>query len=63
MNSQIVLFLYYRRNAAMQDGLKTAIAVPLKVMQRSNECWDTMIEMAKVGNIATISDMQVRFLC
>ncbi len=44
----------------MQQGLKTAIAVPFKVIQVSNECWDTLIEMAKVGNIATISDMQVR---
>ena len=43
----------------MQKGLKTAISVPLKVMHTANACWDTMIEMAKVGNIATISDMQV----
>ena len=43
----------------MQDGLKTAISVPLRVMTLANECWDAMIKMAAVGNIATISDMQV----
>eukprot|EP00112_Aurelia_sp_Birch-Aquarium-sp1_P025141 Seg822.2 transcript_id=Seg822.2/GoldUCD/mRNA.D3Y31 product=Formimidoyltransferase-cyclodeaminase protein_id=Seg822.2/GoldUCD/D3Y31 len=48
-----------KRNAAMQKGLKTAISVPLSVMHTANECWDAMVEMAKVGNIATISDMQV----
>ena len=45
----------------MQEGLKTAISVPLKVMQTANQCWETMVKMAEVGNIATISDMQVRF--
>ena len=44
----------------MQQGLKTAISVPLKVMHVANGCWDTMVKMAGVGNIATISDMQVR---
>ena len=48
-----------RRTNAMQEGLKTAISVPLKVMKLANECWDTMVKMAAVGNIATISDMQV----
>jgi len=48
-----------RRNVAMQEGLKTAISVPLKVMNLANECWDAMVKMAAVGNIATISDMQV----
>ena len=45
----------------MQEGLKTAISVPLKVMQTANQCWETMVKMAEIGNIATISDMQVRF--
>ena len=44
----------------MQQGLKTAITVPLKVMHCANSCWDTMVEMAEVGNIGTISDMQVK---
>eukprot|EP00795_Rhopilema_esculentum_P014679 gene14679-5770_t len=48
-----------RREAAMQGGLKTAISVPLKVMQTANQCWETMVKMAEVGNIATISDIQV----
>ena len=46
----------------MEKGLKTAISVPLSVMHTANECWDAMVEMAKVGNIATISDMQVSLL-
>ena len=54
--------LIYRRNVAMQEGLKTAISVPLKVMNLANECWDAMVKMAAVGNIATISDMQVSFI-
>ena len=45
----------------MQKGLKTAISVPLKVMNLANDCWDAMVKMAAVGNIATISDMQVSF--
>jgi glutamate formiminotransferase / formiminotetrahydrofolate cyclodeaminase len=47
------------RTAAMQEGLKKAIMVPLKTMQLGDGCWDTMKEMAKHGNIASKSDLEV----
>jgi len=47
------------RNDAMQKGLKTAIDVPLATMKIANMCWDCMIELAKVGNINSKSDLQV----
>jgi len=47
------------RDEAMLEGLKTAIQVPLGVMRTADACWDAMVEMAKVGNITTLSDMQV----
>ena len=48
-----------KRDRALLDGLKTAINVPLKVMETCNACWDSMVEIAKVGNETTLSDMQV----
>ncbi|HEY3251494.1 MAG TPA: cyclodeaminase/cyclohydrolase family protein, partial [Ignavibacteria bacterium] len=43
----------------MQEGLKKAINVPLSVMRIADSCWDSMIELAKVGNIASSSDLAV----
>ena len=43
----------------MQAGLKKAIEVPLTTMKIGDGAWDMMIEAAKVGNIASKSDMQV----
>ncbi|MAT38201.1 MAG: glutamate formimidoyltransferase [Ectothiorhodospiraceae bacterium] len=47
------------RKAAMQEGLKKAVKVPLKTMQLADECWPTMVEMAKVGNYSSRSDLEV----
>jgi len=47
------------RSAAMQEGLKKAVMVPLRTMQIADGCWDTMTEMAKYGNIASKSDLEV----
>lgn len=47
------------RNEKMQKGLKKAIDVPLKVMRLGDECWQWLIEMAKVGNISSKSDLEV----
>ena len=47
------------RNEKMQEGLKKAIIVPLNVMRISDSCWDWMIKMAKDGNIASKSDLEV----
>ena len=43
----------------MQAGLKKAVLVPLTTMRIGDGAWDMMIETAKVGNIASKSDMQV----
>jgi glutamate formiminotransferase/formiminotetrahydrofolate cyclodeaminase len=47
------------RNEKMQEGLKKAIDVPLSVMRISDSCWQAMFEMAKLGNIASSSDLAV----
>ena len=44
---------------AMQNGLKKAIEVPLRTMKYASEAWDAMIEVAKYGNIASKSDVEV----
>ncbi len=43
----------------MQDGLKKAIEVPLTTMRIGDSAWDSMIETAKYGNIASKSDVEV----
>ncbi len=43
----------------MQDGLKKAIEVPLKTMKLGDYAWDAMLEVAKYGNIASKSDVEV----
>jgi glutamate formiminotransferase/formiminotetrahydrofolate cyclodeaminase len=43
----------------MQAGLKKAIEVPLTTMKLGDSAWEAMIETAKVGNIASKSDIQV----
>ncbi len=48
-----------KRHAAMQDGLKKAIMVPLGTMQAANEAWESMIECARYGNINSKSDVEV----
>jgi glutamate formiminotransferase / formiminotetrahydrofolate cyclodeaminase len=47
------------RNENMQEGLKNAIDVPLSVMRIADLCWDSMTELAKVGNINSASDLAV----
>jgi glutamate formiminotransferase/formiminotetrahydrofolate cyclodeaminase len=47
------------RHAAMQDGLKAAVRVPLEVMRTADRCWEAMVEMAAHGNPASRSDLEV----
>lgn len=47
------------RDEKMQAGLKKAVDVPLGVMKLADSCWDSMIEMAAHGNIASKSDLEV----
>ncbi len=43
----------------MQQGLKTAIEVPLKAMQLGDGAWEAMLQVARHGNPACKSDVQV----
>ena len=47
------------RKEKMLEGIKKAINVPLSVMRISDSCWEWMILMAKHGNIASKSDLEV----
>jgi glutamate formiminotransferase/formiminotetrahydrofolate cyclodeaminase len=47
------------RQAKMEAGLKTAIRVPLKTMQLGDQAWDAMGVLARHGNPASRSDVQV----
>ncbi len=47
------------RHEKMQEGLKKAINVPLGVMRIADSSWDSMVELAKLGNINSASDLAV----
>jgi glutamate formiminotransferase/formiminotetrahydrofolate cyclodeaminase len=47
------------RHAAVQAGLKAAVQVPLEVMRTADRCWEAMVEMAREGNFASRSDLEV----
>jgi len=47
------------RKKAMEAGLKTAIKVPLTTMEIGDRAWEAMCEVARFGNIASRSDIQV----
>jgi glutamate formiminotransferase/formiminotetrahydrofolate cyclodeaminase len=48
-----------KRKEAMQNGLKKAIDVPLTTMRVADAAWEMMVEVAKYGNIASKSDVEV----
>ncbi|XP_061571584.1 formimidoyltransferase-cyclodeaminase-like isoform X2 [Cololabis saira] len=48
-----------RREAAMQDGLKQAVAVPLALAERISALWGPMKELVVYGNVSCKSDAQV----
>jgi len=51
------------RTAAMQAGLRAAVAVPLRLMRQLETLWQPLRELAPLGNIATKSDLQVAVRC
>jgi glutamate formiminotransferase/formiminotetrahydrofolate cyclodeaminase len=51
------------RNQLMQDGLKKAVEVPLKVMRTADSCWEWITELAKCGNLSSASDLEVGAKC
>jgi glutamate formiminotransferase/formiminotetrahydrofolate cyclodeaminase len=48
-----------RRAEAMEVGLKKAIEIPLTVLRVGDGCWEPMVEMARHGNVASRSDLEV----
>jgi len=51
------------RQAAMQAGLRKAVEVPLSTMRIADAAWEAMLEMARHGNIASRSDLEVGARC
>ncbi len=47
------------RAACMEEGLKTAIHVPLTTMRLGDGAWEMLAEVARFGNPASRSDIQV----
>ena len=47
------------RRAAMEAGLEKAVEVPLAVLRLGDGCWDALAEMARHGNVASRSDLEV----
>lgn len=43
----------------MQQGLKTAVNVPLQTMRLGDAAWNAMCDIAKYGNPASRSDIEV----
>jgi glutamate formiminotransferase/formiminotetrahydrofolate cyclodeaminase len=43
----------------MQAGLRAAVQVPLEVMRTADRCWEAMAGMAREGNFASRSDLEV----
>lgn len=47
------------RSRAIDESIKKAIDVPLTTMRLAAKCWEPMLEIAKIGNIASKSDVEV----
>ena len=47
------------RRRKMQDGLKTAVAVPLQTMKIGDGVWESLCDVARFGNPASRSDVEV----
>ncbi|XP_004602370.2 formimidoyltransferase-cyclodeaminase [Sorex araneus] len=48
-----------RRTAALQEGLRRAVGVPLSLAEKVASLWPALQELAQHGNLACRSDMQV----
>lgn len=55
----ILIILACSRQQAMQEGMATAISVPMKVMDTASSCWVPLKELAALGNMQCKSDLQV----
>jgi len=51
------------REEAMEEGLKTAVGVPLSLAHKANSLWAELVLLAECGNINCKSDLQVAVRC
>ncbi len=51
------------REGALRAGLEKSIGVPLSAMHAADRAWDALVEMARHGNIASKSDLEVGARC
>lgn len=49
----------FRRTAALQEGLRRAVSVPLTLAETVASLWPALQELARCGNLACRSDLQV----
>jgi len=54
-----IKLMFFRRNQAMDLGLKKAVDVPMSIIRTANQCWPHLISLAEHGNISCKSDLQV----
>lgn len=54
--------IFYSREKGLEDGLKKAVQVPMSVILTANKTWDHLVELSKVSNITTKSDLQVHII-
>jgi glutamate formiminotransferase/formiminotetrahydrofolate cyclodeaminase len=47
------------RKQAIQDGMKVAIEVPMQTIKTADRVWDDLVEVAKIGNFSSRSDLEV----
>lgn len=47
------------RLKAMEDGMKIAIEVPMKTISTADRIWEDLVEVAKIGNFSSRSDLEV----
>ena len=50
------------RQKAMQEGLKTAVQVPLNLAKKVSGLFEPLVELAKICNINCQSDLEVRII-
>ena len=49
------------RDRALQAGLQKAVTVPYNLAMDVNRLWPTLVKLATVGNLTTVSDLQVGY--
>jgi hypothetical protein len=47
------------REQALQESLEKAVEIPYSVAKEVNRLWPTLVQLARVCNLGTVSDLQV----